>query len=82
MWVPRMVVYTVKQSQDGCWSVRRMGSALFSDLQLAAAIRLARTIARDEHHRSSRPVSVEMHDAASVIRLGNYQQQEACGASK
>ena len=42
-----MVVYTVKQSQDGCWSIRRMGSALFSDLQLAAAIRLARTIARE-----------------------------------
>jgi hypothetical protein len=76
-----MIVYTVKQSQDGHWSIRRMGSTLFGDLQLAAAIRLARTIARDEHHRSQRPVSVEMHDAASVIRLGNYQQEDGHSAT-
>lgn len=76
-----MIVYTVKQSQDGHWSVRRMGSVLFGDLQLAAAIRLARTIARDEYHRSRRSVSVEMHDAASVIRLGSYQQDDACSAT-
>lgn len=76
-----MIVYTVKQSQDGYWSIRRMGSTLFSDLQLAAAIRLARTIARDEHHRSRRSVSVEMHDATSVIRLGSYQQADARSAT-
>jgi hypothetical protein len=79
--VSLMVVYTVKQSLDGHWSVRRMGSVLFGELQLAAAIRLARTIARDEHDRSRRSVSVEMHDATSVIRLGSYQQETARSAT-
>jgi hypothetical protein len=26
-WYPRMVVYTLKQADDGEWSIRRMGSA-------------------------------------------------------
>jgi hypothetical protein len=67
-----MVLYTVKQDVSGSWSIRRMGLALFSDLELAAAIELARTVARDEHKRSSRPITVEFQDVSSVIRLGSF----------
>ncbi len=69
-----MVLYTVKQDAMGLWSVRRMGLALFSDLKLAAAIELARSVARDEHVRSAKSVSVEFHDVSSVIRLGSYER--------
>ncbi|MEP6898704.1 MAG: hypothetical protein ABI870_09250 [Rhodanobacter sp.] len=69
-----MVLYTIAQTPAGPWSVRRQGLALFNDMQLAAAIRLARTVARDEHVRSHRTVRVEMRDAAHVIPLGNFDQ--------
>lgn len=47
-----------------------MGVTLFSDLQMSTAVRLARTVARDEHARSRRPVRVELHDAGDVLSLG------------
>jgi hypothetical protein len=73
-----MVLYTVKQDTGGLWSIRRMGLALFSDLRLAAAIELARSVARDEHERSNRGTTVEFHDVSSVIRVGNFEQAPTC----
>jgi hypothetical protein len=67
-----MVLYTIKQNPAGPWSIQRMGSSLFDDLQLAAAIRLARAVARDEHLRNGLAIRVELHDAAHVILLGNF----------
>ncbi|MBV8157912.1 MAG: hypothetical protein JO278_09650, partial [Dyella sp.] len=64
--------YSLKQSSDGLWSVCRFGSSLFSALQLNAAIRLAREVARDEYLRSGRPVCVEMPGTESSIRLAHF----------
>jgi hypothetical protein len=49
--VPRMVVYTFKQADEGRWSICRIGVPLFTQMQLSPAIKPAREVARDEHHR-------------------------------
>ncbi|WP_114241124.1 hypothetical protein [Dyella sp. C9] len=67
-----MVTYSLKQSADGRWSVCRSGFTLFSGLHLEPAIRLAREVARDEHLRSRRAVSVEMPGTDSSIRLAHF----------
>jgi hypothetical protein len=67
-----MVIYSLKPSADGRWGVCRSGVSLFGDLHLAAAIRLAREVARDEHFRSGRTVHVEMPGPESAIRLAQY----------
>jgi hypothetical protein len=67
-----MVIYSLKQSSDGQWNVCRSGASLFSDLQLSAAIRLAREVARDEHLRFGRSVCVEMPGTESTIRLAQF----------
>ena len=69
-----MVVYTLKQADDGEWSICRMGSALFTQMQLGLAIKLARQAARDEHRRSGQPTCVEMRGLGSPIRLGYFDQ--------
>jgi hypothetical protein len=70
----RMVVYTLKQADDGEWSICRMGIALFTQTQLGQAIKLARKAARDEHCRSGQPTCVEMRGLGSPIRLGYFDQ--------
>ena len=72
--VLRMVVYTLKQADDGEWSICRMGSALFTQMQLGPAIKLARKAARDEHCRSGQPTCVEMRGLGSPIKLGYFDQ--------
>jgi len=69
-----MVIYALKEATDGQWSVCRSGCSLFNNLRLAAAIKLAREVARDEHMRSGRPVCVEMPgpEPGSAIRLAQY----------
>ncbi|WP_199097087.1 hypothetical protein [Dyella sp. ASV21] len=67
-----MVTYSLKQSVDGLWSLCRAEASLFHGLQLSAAIRLAREVARDEHFRSGRVVRVEMPGTGSSIRLAHY----------
>lgn len=67
-----MIVYSLSQSANGFWNVRRGGFSLFSDLHLGPAIKLARELARDEHHRSGRSACVEMPGPASTIRLAHY----------
>ncbi|GAB2545917.1 hypothetical protein [Rhodanobacter koreensis] len=67
-----MVTISLKPSETGSWKVCRAHIALFSDLQLGAAIKLARELARDEHQRTSRPLCVEMPGPISVIVLARY----------
>jgi hypothetical protein len=76
MEVP-MVIYSLKQSPDGDWSIRRESATLFSQLRLGPAIQLAREAARDEHNRSGRSTCVEMPGPASTIRLAQYARPDA-----
>lgn len=75
--VALMIVYSLKQSPEGHWSVCRSGFSLFSNLRLGAAISLAREVARDEHIRSGRRVCVEMPGVESNIRLAQYSRLDA-----
>jgi hypothetical protein len=70
--VDDLVIISLKPSFAGGWSVCRSHIALFGDLQLGAAIKLARELARDEHQRSNRSVSVEMPGPTSTIVLARY----------
>ncbi|MFC5437312.1 hypothetical protein ACFPME_12140 [Rhodanobacter umsongensis] len=70
-----MIVYTIKQDEGGQWGVCRDGTFLLRELTLGPAIRLARNIARDEHHRSSRPTCVEMREGVSQTNLTAYPKQ-------
>jgi len=63
-----LVIISLKPSVAGGWRVCRSHIALFGDLQLGAA----RELARDEHQRSNRPVSVEMPGPTSAIVLARY----------
>ncbi|OOG50918.1 hypothetical protein [Rhodanobacter sp. C01] len=67
-----MVVYTLKQADDGQWSICRLGMPLFTQMQLSPAIKLAREVARDEHHRNGQPTSVEMRGLGSLMRLAHF----------
>jgi hypothetical protein len=67
-----MVTISLEQSAAGNWRVCRCRITLFSDLQLGAAIKLAREMARDEHQRLGRQVRVEMPGPISTIVLARY----------
>jgi hypothetical protein len=67
-----MVIYSLRQSHEGDWSIRRETATLFSQLRLGPAIQLAREAARDEHTRSGRSTCVEMPGPTSTIRLAQY----------
>ena len=72
-----MVTISLKESAAGDWRVCRGQITLFSDLQLGAAIKLAREMARDEHQRLGRRVRVEMPGPISTIVLARYANDEA-----
>jgi len=67
-----MVTISLKQSAAGSWHVCRCQIALFSDLQLGPAIKLAREMARDEHRRMGHQVCVKMPGPSSMIVLARY----------
>jgi hypothetical protein len=67
-----MVTISLRQAVAGDWCVRRGQITLFSNLQLGAAIKLAREMARDEHERLGHRVRVEMPGPSSVIVLAYY----------
>jgi len=67
-----MVTFSLRQAVTGDWCVRRGQVTLFSNLQLGAAIKLAREVARDEHGRLRRQVCVEMPGPTSGIVLAHY----------
>jgi len=72
-WVLRMIVYTVKQNESGLWCIRTMSATLADGLQLGAAIRQARDVARTEHLESGLVTRVEMHSADAIVPLAHYQ---------
>ena len=74
--VPRMIVYTVKQNENGLWSVAYMGITLADGLHLGPAITQAREAARAEHLDSGLTTRVEMHGADAIIPLANYQKPQ------
>ncbi|GAA0888752.1 hypothetical protein [Rhodanobacter soli] len=67
-----MVAISLEQSATGNWRVCRCRITLFNDLQLEAAIKLAREMARDEHQRLGQQVRVEMPGSLSTIVLAQY----------
>lgn len=67
-----MVTISLKQALAGDWCVCRGQVTLFSNMQLGAAIKLAREMARDEHRRLGRRVCVEMPGPISTIVLARY----------
>ena len=67
-----MVTYSLKQDLNGDWTICRERAALFRQMRLGPAIKLAREAARDEHLRSGRSTRVEMPGPTSVIRLAQY----------
>jgi hypothetical protein len=76
-----MIVYTIRQDEGGQWAVCREDNLLFRELSLGPAIRLARDVARDEHHRSSRPTCVEMREGGSRTKLARYTAQQVLTGS-
>lgn len=67
-----MVTISLRQAVAGDWCVCRGQITLFSNLQLGAAIKLAREMARDEHERLGHRVRVEMPGPSSAIVLADY----------
>lgn len=67
-----MATISLKQSAAGGWRVCRCQITLFSDLQLGAAIKLAREMARDEHQRLGRRVRVEVPGPIFTILPARY----------
>jgi hypothetical protein len=68
-----MILYTVKQNESGLWCIRYMSVTLADGLQLGPAIKQARDVARAEHLESGLTTRVEMHGAAAIVPLANYQ---------
>lgn len=72
-----MVIYMVKETAAGHWSVCRLNLALFKGLGMTDAIKLARELARDEYLRSGRETLVEMPGPHTVVRLARYARPPA-----
>lgn len=75
--VPGVIIYTVKQSESGLWSVSYMGIVLEDGLHLGPAIKRARDAARAEHLDSGLTTRVEMHGAGATVPLANYQKMQS-----
>ena len=74
------MLVSLSPTSAGLWDVRRSNVTLFHDLPLAGAIRLARELARDEHMRCGREISVEMPCIGGPIRLALYERRMLDGA--
>lgn len=67
------VTISIEEGCSGEWSICRESEALFQKLRLGPAIKLAREVARDEHQRSGRAVSVKLPGPdATTIELARY----------
>lgn len=66
------VVLTIKESSHGLWCICGGPDVLFDRLDFADAIRLSRSLARQEHASSGSATSVEMACNESSIPLVNY----------
>jgi hypothetical protein len=70
-----MIVYIIKQDDDGKWGICREKTLLFRGMLLGPAIRLARDVARDEHHRSCRATCVDIYEAGVRTSIARYPKQ-------
>ena len=71
-----MIAYTLKQGDDGQWSIRRMGSLLASGLPLDSAIEQAHALAHTERMDSGRPTCVEVIRARADNQIADEAQRE------
>lgn len=67
-----MMTISLEQTVAEDWNVSLHQTTLFRELQLGSAIRIAREMARDEHHRRGRAVLVKMPGPTSKIVLACY----------
>ena len=71
-----MIAYTLKQDDDGQWSIRCMGSTLASGLPLEPARRQAHEMAHAAHMASGRPTCVEVIRARADIHVPDEAQPD------
>jgi len=64
-----MIAYTLKQDDDGQWSIRCLGSILASGLPLDSAIEEAHEMAHTTRMDSGRPTCVEVFRAGADVHL-------------
>lgn len=69
-----MIAYTLKQDDDGQWSIRCRGSILASGLQLDSAIEQAHELAHAERMDSGRPTCVDVISAGTHIAVADKAQ--------
>ncbi len=67
-----MLTISLKRSESCGWNVCRRDTALFSNLTLEQAIRLARVVACDEHLRLRQSIQVDMPGNHHRIVLAHY----------
>jgi len=63
-----MIDYTLRQDEDGQWSICRQGSILASRLPLDSAIEQAHELAHTERMDSGRPTCVDLTSAGAHTR--------------
>jgi hypothetical protein len=66
------VVFSIKEGDDGLWCIYRGAERLFSHLNLAVAIKQARTLGRDTHATTGMNVSVEISSPEFTTTLAQY----------
>ena len=66
-----MIVYTLKQDDDGQWSIRCQGSILARGLPLDSAIEQAHELAHTERMDSGRPTCVDLTSAGTHIPVAD-----------
>lgn len=66
------IVISLVECDGGAWNVCRGSVPLHGQLRLGAAIKLARQLARDEHHRSGLDTSVLLTGSPKAIQLAHY----------
>jgi len=72
-----MITHTLKQDDDGQWSIYCMGSILASGLQLEPAIKLAHEMAHTTRMDSARSTCVEVIRASADIHVADEAQPES-----
>ncbi len=75
-----MIAYTLKQDDDGQWSIRCKGTILSSGLQFDSAIKQAHELAHIERMQSGRPTCVEVTGASANIHVREKAQPAPAAA--
>jgi len=72
-----MIAYTLKQDDDGQWSIHCMGSIMAGGLPLEPAIKLAQEMAHTTRMDSARPTCVEVIRAGANTHVADEAQPES-----